>query len=114
MHGSQEVSCGFVVAGGDGAKEFEFGKEVLNQGVYAQTAENSWKSASGEQWNRYRKIPTSVPLLPGPLIAAEDRFKAEASLLACHALTLSHELLATPLSSMEFNTFQLTFTKRAS
>lgn len=31
MYGSQEVSCGFVIAGGDGAKEFEFGKEVFNQ-----------------------------------------------------------------------------------
>ena len=31
MYGSQEVSCGFVVGGGDGTKEFEFGKEVFDQ-----------------------------------------------------------------------------------
>jgi len=27
----EEVPCGFVVAGSDGAKEFEFGEEVFNQ-----------------------------------------------------------------------------------
>lgn len=31
MDGGQEVACGFVVACGDGAKEFEFGEEVFDQ-----------------------------------------------------------------------------------
>lgn len=31
MYGGQEVPCGLVVAGGDGAKKFEFGEEVLDQ-----------------------------------------------------------------------------------
>ena len=31
MYGGQEVTCGFVVAGCDCAKELEFGKEVFDQ-----------------------------------------------------------------------------------
>ena len=31
MDGGEEVSCGFVVAGGDSAKEFELGEEILDQ-----------------------------------------------------------------------------------
>ena len=31
MDGGEEVACGFVVAGGDGAEEFKFGEEVFNQ-----------------------------------------------------------------------------------
>ncbi len=31
MNGSEEVASSFVVSGGDGAEEFEFGEEVFNQ-----------------------------------------------------------------------------------
>jgi hypothetical protein len=31
VYGGQEVSCGFVVAGGDRAELFDFGEEVLDQ-----------------------------------------------------------------------------------
>ena len=31
VDGGEEISCGFVVAGGDGAKLFEFAEEVFDQ-----------------------------------------------------------------------------------
>jgi len=31
VDGSEEISCGFVVAGGDGAELFEFAEEVFDQ-----------------------------------------------------------------------------------
>jgi hypothetical protein len=31
VDGGEEVACGFVIAGSDGAKKFEFGEEVFDQ-----------------------------------------------------------------------------------
>jgi hypothetical protein len=31
MDGGKEISCGFVVAGGDSAKPFEFAEEIFGQ-----------------------------------------------------------------------------------